>query len=376
MKSVLIRPTFHDWCGNRLFTQGTSWQGRYRPAFSSWKDKAMALGIQIDTWDQAPLETGDLLWLLDLPTTRKEFEQIRFRLRPGTPIILQVFESPAIAPFGLIAANRNHFSAVVTYEPPDASQGVSKHFHYHLPVPVLWPVKNSPFSQRKGLLMCYSNRVSGFWAIRQLGLAGLPFFGRMLAGWKCPPSLLKELSCGDLYPERRAIAREAERSMPGFLDVFGAGWNGEHISWCPLYPNRPYRCWRGKTKLSKHELAAEYRFVMAYENFRGRRGYISEKIFDSLQAGSVPVYLGEERIAEFVPQEAFVDARNFRTPGELLAYLQACPEAEWQEMREAGQDFLRSAGFQSFTDEAFAECMTDVLRTIFDVKDSALLQPS
>jgi hypothetical protein len=81
----------------------------------------MAFGIQIDTWDQAPLGTCDLLWLLDLPPSRKEFEQIRSRLRPGTPIILQVFESPAIAPFGLISANQKQVSAVVTYELPDAS---------------------------------------------------------------------------------------------------------------------------------------------------------------------------------------------------------------------------------------------------------------
>ena len=322
----------------------------------------MALGIQIDTWDLAPLETCDLLWFLDLPASRKEFEQIRSRLRLGTPIILQVFESPAIAPFGLIAANRKHVSAVVTYEFPDASPAISKYFHYHLPVPIVGPVKNPAFSERNGLLMCFSNRVSGFWAIRQTGLEGLPFFGRMLAGWKCPLSLMRELSCGDLYGERRAIAREAERYMPGFLDVFGAGWNREQISWCPLYPNRPYRSWRGNTKISKHELSAEYRFVMAYENFRGRRGYISEKIFDALQAGSVPVYLGEERIAEFVPREAFVDARNFRTRRELLAYLQSCREPEWEEMRQAGQEFLSSAAFRPFTDEAFAERMTDVLR--------------
>ena len=320
----------------------------------------MALGIQIDTWDQAPLETADLLWLLDLPTTRKEFEQIRYRLRPGTPVILQVFESPVIAPFGLIAGNRKQVSAVATYEFSNAAGDNSKHFHYHLPIPIRWPVKNPPFSQRKGLLMHYSNRVSGFWAIRQAGLAGLPFFGRMLAGWECPPSLLWELSRGDLYGERRAIAREAERSMPDFLDVFGPGWNGEQISWCPLYPNRPYRCWRDQVEISKEELSAEYRFVMAYENFRGWRGYISEKIFDAWQAGSVPVYLGEERIAEFVPREAFVDARNFRTRRELLAYLQSCLEPEWREMREAGQEFLRSAGFRSFTDEAYAERMTDV----------------
>jgi hypothetical protein len=324
----------------------------------------MALGIQIDTWDQAPLGNCDLLWLIDLPASRNEFEQIRARLRPGRPIVLQVFESPAIAPFGLISTNRTHVSAVVTYELPDASPAISKYFHYHLPVPVRWPVKNPPFSQRKGLLMCYSNRVSGFWAIRQPGLAGLPFFGRMLAGWKCPLSLMKELSCGDLYGERRAIAREAERNMPGFLEVFGPGWNREQISWCPLYPNRPYRCWRVDAKASKHELSAEYRFVISYENFRGRRGYISEKIFDALQAGSVPVYLGEESIAEFVPREAFVDARNFRTRRELLVYLQSCPEPEWREMREAGKKFLHSAAFRSFTDEAFAERMTDVLRNI------------
>jgi hypothetical protein len=364
MKRVLIRPTFHDWCGNRLFTNGTSWQRLYRSAFSAWKEKAMALEMQIDTWDQAPLETCDLLWLLDLPTRRKEFEQIRSRLRPGTPIVLQVFESPPIAAFGFVSANQKHVSAVVTYEFPDASPVDSKHFHYHLPVPILWPVKNPPFSQRKGLLMCYSNRVSGFWAIRQVGLAGLPFFGRMLAGWDCPISLVRELSCGDLYGERRAIAREAEKYIRDFLDLFGPGWNREQISWCPLYPNRPYRCSRANVKASKHELSAQYRFVMAYENFRGRRGYISEKIFDALQAGSVPVYLGEERIAEFVPREAFVDARNFRTCRELLAYLQSCPEPEWGEMRQAGQEFLRSPKFQSFTDEAFAERMIDVLKNI------------
>jgi hypothetical protein len=364
MKRVLVRPTFHDWCGNRLFTSGTSWQGRYCSAFSAWKEKALALGIQIDTWDQAPLKSCDLLWLLDLPASRKEFEQTRSRLRAGTPIILQVFESPAIAPFGLISANRKQVSAMVTYEFRDTSPANSKHFHYHLPVPNVSPPKNPPFSERKGLLMCYSNRVSGFWAIRQPGLAGLPFFGRMLAGWECPLSLLTELSSGDLYGERRAIACEAERHMPGFLDVFGAGWNGEQISWCSLYPNRPYSCWRGNTKVSKEELSAEYRFVMAYENFRGRRGYISEKIFDAFQAGSVPVYLGEERIAEVVPREAFVDARNFRTRRELLAYLQACPEPEWSQMRAAGQKFLRSASFQSFSDEAFAERMTDVLKAI------------
>ena len=78
----------------------------------------------------------------------------------------------------------------------------------------------------------------------------------------------------------------------------------------------------------------------------------------------MPVYLGEERISEFVPREAFVDARNFRTRRELLAYLRSCPEPEWEEMRQAGQKFLHSAAFRPFTDDAFAERMTDVLKKI------------
>jgi len=364
MKQVLIRPTFQDWCNNRLFTHGTDWQGLYRDAFSGWKEKAAGLGIKIDTWDQSPLETCDLLWLLDLPPSKTEFEKIRSRLRPGTPIVLQVLESPAIAPFGLIPANRTEAAAILTYEHLDSIPDAGKCFHYHLPMPVLWPAKNPPFSERKGFLMLCTNRVSGLWAIRQPGLAGLPFFGRMLAGWKCPLSLVMELLRGDLYAERRAVAREAVTHMPDFLDVFGHGWSGEQISWCPLYPNRPYPSWRGDPKISKHELCAEYRFVIAYENFRGRRGYVSEKIFDAYQAGSVPVYLGDERIAEFVPPDSFVDARDFHTHRELLAYLKSRTEPEWLEMRESGQKFLRSESFQPFSDEVFAERAMEILKRI------------
>lgn len=364
MKQVLVRPTFHDWCENRLFTHGTSWEGVYRGAFAGWQQRAKAQGIQLNTWDLAPLESCDLLWLLDLPNSKRELEQICCRLRPGTPIVLQIFESPAITSFGFVASNQDRMSAVVTYEHPDDTITSEKRFHYHLPVPVRMPIATPTFSERKGVLMLYSNRVNGLWAVRQSGIAGLPFFGRMLADWDYPLSMLIEISRGDLYPKRRAIAREAEKNAIDFLDIFGSGWHGEKISWCKFYRNPPYRCWRGKTKISKHELCSQYRFVIAFENFQGRRGYISEKIFDALQAGSVPVYLGDEEISKFVPSKAFVDARNFLTMGDLLSYLELCPENEWKAMRQAGQEFLISEAFLPFSDDAFAEQMTHILSSI------------
>ena len=114
----------------------------------------------------------------------------------------------------------------------------------------------------------------------------------------------------------------------------------------------------------KDDLCAEYRFALAFENFRGKRGYISEKIFDAFCAGTVPVYLGEERIAECVPPESFVDARNFSDNFELLQYVKSCQEPEWTRIREAGQNFLRSESARHFIDEVFAEQMMGALKQI------------
>ena len=116
--------------------------------------------------------------------------------------------------------------------------------------------------------------------------------------------------------------------------------------------------------ISKWDLCEQYRFVLSFENFRGNRGYISEKIFDAFFAGSVPVYLGDDRITDYVPPETFVDARNFDNYTDLLKYLIACTEQEWLDMRAAGQDFIQSDKFLKFQSDKFAEIATDILKKI------------
>ena len=143
--------------------------------------------------------------------------------------------------------------------------------------------------------------------MRQLGWHGLPVVGKLAAGWHLS---LKNVLCpnrGDLYAERRKLARVADTFREPPLDAFGGGWNGEQISWCPLYPQRPYRCFRERFVEDKIRLLSEYRFTLAFENYRGRHGYITDKLFDGFLAGSVPVYLGDEGIGEIVPASAFVE---------------------------------------------------------------------
>ncbi|HYW21511.1 MAG TPA: glycosyltransferase family 10 [Nodularia sp. (in: cyanobacteria)] len=364
MKRVLIRPTFQDWCENKLFSDGTSFASVYQEAFSLWKQQAAKIGFQLDTWDQAPLNKADLFWFLDLPPSRQEFARIRAQLKPKTPIVLQILESPFLAIHAFNNANTQDFDAVLSYEYIETIKQKERHFHYHLPNQLRQPQTNLEYSERKGLLLINSNRVGGFLGMRQVGFSGIPGLGKFLAGWYCSLSMFSEALSGELYSERRKLARTAELIFPNFLDIYGRGWNGEQISWCPLYENRSYNSWRGIPTISKWDLCEQYRFVLSFENFKGRRGYISEKIFDAMFAGSVPVYLGDDRITDYVPSDAFVDARNFDNYSDLLKYLITFSEAAWLDMREAGQAFIKSDEFQCFNSVQFAEIATDILKKV------------
>ena len=63
--------------------------------------------------------------------------------------------------------------------------------------------------------------------------------------------------------------------------------------------------------LVKKDVIRRYRFCICYENAHGLPGYITEKIFDCLVAGVVPVYLGWDGIRDYVPEDTFIDKKPF-----------------------------------------------------------------
>lgn len=360
MRRVLIRPSFHDWCQNRLFEKGTSFNGNYREAFRLWRHKAEQLGYRLETWDLASLSDADVLWFLDLPSSRAEFERIRAMLKPECKLVLQILESPVLSLHAFHPRNQKDYDAVLRYDNP--TNRPNNHFLYRLPNTLAGQEdRNIPFHQRRGLVIVNSNRVEGIWAKRQKGLAGIPAIGRMLSGWNCNFSMLREFCLQERYSYRRRLARAAEDGFQDFVDIYGRGWNGEPISWSPLFPNRPYICAHGKHDLDKHTLCSKYRFVAAIENYQGGRGYISEKIFDAFLSRSVPVYLGEDNISELVPENSFVDARRFSSPLELLRHLRSMTEGEWSRIFDSGQQFIKSEKARLFSNESFSEAATKTL---------------
>ena len=66
----------------------------------------------------------------------------------------------------------------------------------------------------------------------------------------------------------------------------------------------------------------DYKFTIAFEN-SARPGYVSEKIFDPLLVGSVPIYWGHAWVERDFAPGCFVDAGRFRKLDDLVDYIVA-----------------------------------------------------
>jgi len=74
---------------------------------------------------------------------------------------------------------------------------------------------------------------------------------------------------------------------------------------------------------TKRAVIGTYKFAVAFENSIAV-DYVTEKFFQPLMAGSVPVYLGAPNVADFAPGEhSYIDASQFSGPRELAEYLLA-----------------------------------------------------
>jgi hypothetical protein len=72
---------------------------------------------------------------------------------------------------------------------------------------------------------------------------------------------------------------------------------------------------------TKIETIRSYKFTLAFENAI-TPDYVTEKFFDALIAGSVPVYRGAPNVEEFAPGDhCFIDASQFSKPVDLAEYL-------------------------------------------------------
>jgi len=94
---------------------------------------------------------------------------------------------------------------------------------------------------------------------------------------------------------------------------------------------------------------SKYKFMICYENCV-YDGYVSEKIFDCMAAGVIPVYLGAPDISSLVPESCFIDRRKFQSDEELHHFLLSLTADDLARYRSAMRKFLgeRPDGMERF----------------------------
>jgi len=115
------------------------------------------------------------------------------------------------------------------------------------------------------------------------------------------------------------------------------------------------RVYRGASS-SKLETTSQYTFMLCFENVV-LKGWVTEKIFDCLVTGTIPIYWGATDVDTFVPADCFIDMRHFEGYGELRSYLKSLDRKSIECYRENGRAYLSSPQFRPFTKQAFVDIM-------------------
>lgn len=170
----------------------------------------------------------------------------------------------------------------------------------------------------------------------------------------------------ELYSERRKSIRWFEERRPENFEFYGANWD-QYIFKGPVFIRALNRVpglgkciaekwpsYRGKIE-RKLDVLKNYKFSICYENAKDIPGYVTEKIFDSLAAGCIPVYWGAPNITDYVDENCFIDRKKFASHEALYKYLSTMTEAQYNEKIEAIKRYFVSEKYTNFIPERVAK---------------------
>jgi alpha(1,3/1,4) fucosyltransferase len=177
----------------------------------------------------------------------------------------------------------------------------------------------------------------------------------------------------ELYSQRLRAIRWFEENHIQEFSLFGIGWDrlvlpGPSVT-RKLFSKLPVLPWvlapsfpsyKGVVS-NKREYLRKHRFAICFENAKCIPGYITEKIFDCLMAGCVPIYWGAPNICDYIPQDCFIDFRQFSSYQEMYQFVANIDEKRYREIQMSICAFLESAACQRFSAEYSGRQMAEVI---------------
>jgi alpha(1,3/1,4) fucosyltransferase len=179
----------------------------------------------------------------------------------------------------------------------------------------------------------------------------------------------------ELYSHRIKAVRWFERHHPDRFHLYGINWDRAVIPgprWLRgaivrtpiarwLAPHFP--SYKGPVA-NKHACLKQHRFSICFENAREISGYVTEKIFDCMMAGCVPVYWGASDITDHVPASCFIDFRQFSHIEEMYRFIDEMPETKFIAYQKAIRAFLLSEEASRFSIGEFSQVIAERLSSI------------
>lgn len=186
----------------------------------------------------------------------------------------------------------------------------------------------------------------------------------------------------ELYTERMRAVEYFARF--GEIDLYGRGWDGPAFlmsmpTWVPGTLQHAHRWMRRQWHRirpdpllvaarsvyrgflpSKLESLGEYTFSLCFENV-ALRGWVTEKLFDCLVVGTIPIVLGAPDVQDYVPRECFIDMRDFSGYEELRRFLKALGPVGIRAYKRAARDYIASAAFRRFSKQRFTDVVARIV---------------
>jgi len=125
---------------------------------------------------------------------------------------------------------------------------------------------------------------------------------------------------------------------------------------------RLYRVFGGVLgPLEKFDVIKKYKFYYCYENTVGINGYVSEKLFDCLYSGVVPIYWGAPNIKELIPFKCYIDGFSFKNQKDVYEFINSMTYEEYCKYLNEARDFLNSEYMERFTVKSSVENILSVV---------------
>lgn len=298
--------------------------------FVELKRIASSRDIKIATVDVVDPAVVDVFVFVDMPDRSNSY--FKYALKHNKPMHLIILESRLTRTENYVTANHELFNKVFTYN----DSYVDNKKYIKLNYAFSFPSKLSLDCKQKEKLCV------------------------MIAGNK------KSNDPNELYSKREEIIRWFEKNHPEDFDLYGIGWdkytfngikpirllNRSNLLRSLFY--KTYPCYRGEV-VRKQAVLQKYKFSICYENICDVPGYITEKIFDSLISGCVPIYWGADNIQDHIPAHCFIDKRDFSTHAELYHYIRNMSFDEYQTYIRNIEKFFNSDQSYEFSIKYFAD---------------------